>query len=279
MGYEYGDAQNSSVRVFLNQFSKKFSTFFDDQYKQKTLEYFDYKCPYTGEDISGGKCVKDHVIPFNKDECGLHLYGNILLVTHASNSKKGRKSVDEFLKNEPEKLEKIKQFVKESGFADIHEKYDQHLKQNCKLLYEQTRKTIEEWVKNFAEAVPLPEDKLVAQRAPTKKICRVSLDNSSKPKIGIMAQTVLRGILEDGKVTPEEVKKMQNKEYSKEIFGINFPLLASENTKKDIKKETGVERYYASPLFIRGEKWFLCSQWYEAGRPYLEKWIKGQGRR
>jgi 5-methylcytosine-specific restriction endonuclease McrA len=117
MGNEYGDAQNIAVRVFLNQFSKKFNTFFDDEYKQKTLKYFNYQCPYSGEDISDGNFVMDHIVPFNRECCGLHVYGNILLVTKEANKNKHHHSLEKFLKNEPERLEKIKRFMEESGFA------------------------------------------------------------------------------------------------------------------------------------------------------------------
>ena len=41
MGYEYGDAQNIAVRCFLNQFSKNFQ-YFDEYYKNKTLEYCEW---------------------------------------------------------------------------------------------------------------------------------------------------------------------------------------------------------------------------------------------
>ena len=61
MGYEYADAQNISVRVLLNQFSKNFE-YFDKNCYEKTLKYFDNKCPYTGEEITTSNCEKDHIV-------------------------------------------------------------------------------------------------------------------------------------------------------------------------------------------------------------------------
>ncbi len=153
MGNEYGDAQNIAVRVFLNQFSKKFPTFFNKEYKRKTLEYFNYKCPYSGEDISGGNFVKDHVVPFNRECCGLHIYGNVLLVTREANKNKHHRLLDEFLKNEPEKLRKIKKFMRESGFDRIQKKYNRQLYIHCQSLYKKIRKDIETDFEDFINII------------------------------------------------------------------------------------------------------------------------------
>lgn len=65
--------------------------------------------------------------------------------------------------------------------------------------------------------------------------------------------------------------KLQTFEYSKDKFDIQYPLLVKEgiNYEKD--------RYYKLPLFIKGQKYYMCSQWYEGeannDRPYLIKWL------
>ena len=136
MGYEYGDAQNIAVRCFLNQFSKNFQ-YFDEYYKNQTLEYFDYKCPYTGVELTSSNMVKDHVIPFNKKSCGLHVFGNVLIVDKKANSDKSSKSIEEYLKNYPERLQKKKKFIKVTGYLEIHEKYQQYLCESCNKLYDE----------------------------------------------------------------------------------------------------------------------------------------------
>ena len=141
MGYEYGDAQNMAIRCFLNQFSKNFN-YFDKNYELKTLEYFNYKCPYTGVTLTSANMVKDHVIPFNKDCCGLHVYGNVLIVDKKANSDKSSKSIEEYLKNEPERLAKIQKFIKVTGYKEIHEKYQQYLCETCNELYDEIGDTI-----------------------------------------------------------------------------------------------------------------------------------------
>ena len=99
----------------------------------------------------------------------------------------------------------------------------------------------------------------------------VELDGWKEFKIGQLANIKLRQMLENEVASAEEVANMQNAEYSKEHFGLNFPLL-----KKVADNEHSV-RYYAKPLVIYGDKYYLCSQWFEVpnnnDRPFLEKWI------
>ncbi len=90
-------------------------------------------------------------------------------------------------------------------------------------------------------------------------------------KIGKLVQTVLKPLI-ISKATKQEISKMQELEYSKATFGIQYPLL--------LKTTSSVtEKHYYSELFtIYGETYRLCCEWYETAsnndRPYVEKWIK-----
>ncbi len=90
-------------------------------------------------------------------------------------------------------------------------------------------------------------------------------------KVGKIANTVLRNLLEDGRASDGEIEKMQTDTYSKVTFHLNYPLLvkASEPFEK--------VRYYAKSLWINGTEYFLCSQWFETpannDKPDLLKWI------
>lgn len=125
------------------------------------------------------------------------------------------------------------------------------------------------------------DEKPVVNSAPRTTVRRTKVnhvtgfEDTSKYKelkIGKIARVVLRRILEHGDVSLEEVEKMQTPEYSKMTFDIQYPLIVKENAEYD------AVRYYAEPLYIRGEKYFLCSQWFETvannDRPYLIKWIE-----
>lgn len=92
-------------------------------------------------------------------------------------------------------------------------------------------------------------------------------------KIGVIVRTVLRKMLENGKVSQEEIEKMETKEYSKNTFDVQYPLLQKAN----LTQEISPTRYYTSSLRIHGIEYFLCSEWYEVpannDRPYLMKWL------
>jgi len=124
-------------------------------------------------------------------------------------------------------------------------------------------------VKMFGNERPRSE----RQRNPQKESSRViSTDSLSELKIGKIAQTLLRDTLESGRICESEVKQMMTKEYSKNTFGIDFPLLVSS------QDECDSVRYYSKPLTISGVSYRLCSQWFEVAanndRPYLIAWLE-----
>jgi len=98
------------------------------------------------------------------------------------------------------------------------------------------------------------------------------VDSYNELKIGKLAQTVLRNILESGAVAEEELQRLQTAHYSKQVFDLQYPLLVSE------KEDFDSVRYYAKPLTINGHRFYMCSQWFEVpannDRPYLLRWIE-----
>ena len=81
----------------------------------------------------------------------------------------------------------------------------------------------------------------------------------------------MRGILESGKVSEDEVKALQEKEYSKRILNQSRPVLVK------VGGEYDPVRYYKEPVRLFGSDYLICSQWAESevknDRPYLLKWI------
>ncbi len=92
-------------------------------------------------------------------------------------------------------------------------------------------------------------------------------------KVGAIARTVLRKMLSGGYASDEEVIFMQTAEYSKQFFGLQYPLLLRTDA-----AETE-PHYYKDPLLIYGERYRMCCEWFETAahndRPYLLKWIEG----
>lgn len=103
----------------------------------------------------------------------------------------------------------------------------------------------------------------------------VSDDAYAELKVGKIANTILRTRLEAGYATAEEIHHMQDKAYSRQVFGINFPLLVKAGSDYD------KARYYSTSLKINGEIYYLCSQWVESAvnndRPYLIAWLDAHG--
>lgn len=87
-------------------------------------------------------------------------------------------------------------------------------------------------------------------------------------KVGQLVRVVMRRILENGKVSDEELSLLQDKAYGRTTLGISYPLLVKTTDDYDSM------RYYKDPVHIKDTKYVLCSQWAESAKPYLIKWIK-----
>ena len=133
-GVAFGDVSNIAVRNILTQISKALYSDFTDEDMEKTMAYFKWCCPYTGEylkddyDARNGNYATDHIYPQNRIWCGLNVVGNLVLVSKKANAKKASQSVDEFLLHDTDvlgdlddkirndRLQKIKDFQKDKGY-------------------------------------------------------------------------------------------------------------------------------------------------------------------
>ena len=118
-----------------------------------------------------------------------------------------------------------------------------------------------------------------AQRTTTTRSVKTAVeledigeDIFAELKVGEIARRIFMPMLINGCATENEIKWMQSADYSKQFFGLNYPVLIKTNA---TKKE---DRYYAQLFNIYGETYRLCSEWFETSanndRPYLLKWIK-----
>lgn len=106
------------------------------------------------------------------------------------------------------------------------------------------------------------------QNKAAKKLSNKSSEESGI-KIGKFAQASFHQLIKNGKVSSEELSKLQDKQYSKYTLGLNFPCLVLE---QDLKEELQ-RRYYKTPIVYQGISYKLCKEWYDRNRSYLEKWI------
>ena len=126
-GIEYGDVSNSAIRNILTVVSRESFHKITEQELLDTYNYFDGRCPYTNKKLI--ECTEvaiDHIVPINKDECGLNVYGNVVIVEKIANSKKNKMNIDDFmlkhpyinvdLKTRKTRLKKIKEFQKSCGY-------------------------------------------------------------------------------------------------------------------------------------------------------------------
>ena len=147
--------------------------------------------------------------------------------------------------------------------ADTSELFMRSL-QMYNLFASKKTKQISEGIRNIAKKKISPELEAIEYNG---------IDGLEEMKIGVIVRAVLRKMLENGEASKEEIDRMQTKEYSKEAFDIQYPLLQ----KASLTDGESPKRYYSSPVKIYGEEYFLCSEWFEVpannDRPYLLKWI------
>lgn len=135
-GVAYGDVSNASIRNILTEISKRISGRLTEQEMYDTLEFFDWRCPYTGKDLKPlienglGGYAADHVYPQNRIWCGLNVKGNLIIVDKIANQQKRDFDVETFLLEDTSvitdideigrtrqvRLEKIKEFQSLCGY-------------------------------------------------------------------------------------------------------------------------------------------------------------------
>jgi hypothetical protein len=115
---------------------------------------------------------------------------------------------------------------------------------------------------------------------PNRDIPCLKISNSAKStsinltkegiKIGEFVQNNMRKIFEQNLLTKEEILKLQNKEYSKKVFNINYEVLRAKNL--DIQDKNGNNRYYTKEIFCGN--YYLTSQWVENNhREHFNNWL------
>ncbi len=131
MARSKSDISNSAIRIFL----QKVGEYYDksrglDKFvpnksqKLKMLKYFNYQCCYCGVKIDESSISQDHLIPMNKENLGLHAWGNVVPCCKDCNNEKQQKLWESFLKSKTNpdvymykaRKSKIENYVKDMNY-------------------------------------------------------------------------------------------------------------------------------------------------------------------
>lgn len=171
-GFEFGDVSNQALRNILTGISRKIFGKVTQQDMEDALDFFGGKCPYTGKDLRQavdnhtGEYAVDHIVPQNKEHCGLNVMGNLVFVDKTANNKKGNKTVEEFLLNDQTvlkgtpmsvrqaRLDKIKEFQRKYNYDP--ENIQKVLSPYLSKLYDEIRKEQEDRIDEAVKLTGLP---------------------------------------------------------------------------------------------------------------------------
>ncbi len=150
-----GDAANIYVRMLLSEVGRLVGGITDEQW-ERTRDYFEGRCAYTGEELPEGRGVMEHAVPINREHCGVHAYGNVLPATKTANKAKSGKHYRDYMKTvvgDDERLARIETFVRESGYEARIEPFGD-LRHYCEMQYRQVVKLSEvnkDYLRNFVD--------------------------------------------------------------------------------------------------------------------------------
>ncbi len=101
---------------------------------------------------------------------------------------------------------------------------------------------------------------------------------SKSVRIGKYVQDKIRELFYSDTLSLEDINHLTDKQYAKDIFNLNFPVLREIEPDlpfdKQKRDENGYNRYYNFTLQAYGKQYLLCSQWVEhLHREYFEKWL------
>ncbi|MCM3768759.1 hypothetical protein [Neobacillus niacini] len=101
------------------------------------------------------------------------------------------------------------------------------------------------------------------------------LDKQSGLKVGVLVNTTFKKLVASQSLSNEMIVLLQEERYSKNTFDINYPFLKKVDRRASLseqRKVNGYDRYWKDDIIINGERYFVCSQWYERNKPKFIKW-------
>jgi hypothetical protein len=293
-----GVVANSLVRYILTQAGLAAGGLSNEQW-QRTLQAFNGCCAYTGQPLAPAE--KEHAVPMNRTQGGLHVFGNVLPATGAANREKGGLRYDVFLRAKGERFKSVAHLTDEQREARIAHieafmqaaRTDGLLASHPELLafyaaqYEQAKELCANSVEQLTALLaklnvteePATDATATPQDVPTPEQFeleetdldalpepyRTIQDFGSQTNVGSYAQAIFRQLFADGRIAAL-LPALARREDSFTSFKLSFPALVTH------RPENG-GRYYATPYHYEGTEYYLCSQWYERHRAALDTWL------
>ena len=92
--------------------------------------------------------------------------------------------------------------------------------------------------------------------------------------IGKLVRSKMDELIENDLLSDQEIEKLQRADYSRDKLHIQYPLL-----KRVLHSDSNnIPRYWAGKKIIRGNEYFICSEWYEQpsnnDRPHFLAWYR-----
>lgn len=130
---------------------------------------------------------------------------------------------------------------------------------------ESTKTTKEKEIKELENEIDKLKKKMELLKEREKNKGNLHLETSTKfeirqlETIQVYIKRLLRILYSDNLLTTIDLERLQDKEYCKKKFGINYPLLITDYRK--LKDATGCNRYWVN--YMLANKYYVCSQWWK----------------
>jgi len=88
----------------------------------------------------------------------------------------------------------------------------------------------------------------------------IPLDKDDTESVQDYIKMIMRLLLNNKTLSNDEIERLQDKKYCKNVFALQFPLI--RNIAQGYKDSVGKNRYWSKEVF--GGKYYVCSQWWKA---------------
>lgn len=118
---------------------------------------------------------------------------------------------------------------------------------------------------------PMREERDNAEVRQNVRRRRNGVVDRNEPLFATRIRGMITPILCNRPFTEDEIRNFQNREFSKRVFNLNYPLLATDETRI-------TRRYYSEPIRVSGHEFYLCNDWYPRSEEFLSRWMDGLDR-